>query len=257
MCDLATYGFTAKKLLSELFLLPGGPLILILAGLWIARRRRAFGLVLALVATSVLLVFSMPLVANAIAVPAEREFPPLSPDLPMPPRAAIVVLGGGLQSGATDFGGETVNTVTLARLRSASRLAKRTGLPVLVTGGRPCLATHSEAELMAGVLEHDFQVKVRWIEGDSLDTADNASMSVPILRAAGIETAVIVTDVEHMHRSRTLFEAAGMPVLPAATDYYATAPTSAWALIPTTSALRRSNWSLHEWIGTLWIALRA
>ena len=79
---------------------------------------------------------------------------------------------------------------------------------------------------------------------------------MPILVGAGIRTAILVTDVDHMRRARALFEAAGMPVIPAPVDYYANAPLDLLSFIPNTGALRRSAWSVHERVGLLWQHLR-
>lgn len=252
MSEWAEFAFWTKKVVAGLLLLPASPLIAIAVGLWLLRRRRRAGMALVALGLVVLVVFSLPVVANAIGADTERDFPPLGMDVPLPPNTAIVVLGGGLQQGATDYGGETVNAVTLIRLRSAARLAARTHLPMLVSGGRPLNARTSEAEKMVEALDVDFHTPVRWVENESLDTPDNARLSVPMLLAAGIRTAILVTDVDHMHRARALFEAAGMAIIPAPTDYYANGPITVLSFIPNTGALRRSAWSLHERVGGLW-----
>ena len=48
---------------------------------------------------------------------------------------AIVVLGGGLYFDTPEYGGDTVGGSTLERLRYAATIARKTNLPVLVTGG--------------------------------------------------------------------------------------------------------------------------
>ena len=256
MSDLAEFGIWTKKIVSGLLSIPGGPLLAIIIGLLLVRKRRGFGFALIVFGTAVLFVLSLPVVANAIAATTERAFPPLHPGVPLPPHSAIVVLGGGLQQGALDYEGETVNPIVLPRLRSAARLAARTRLPILVAGGRPLTARTTEGDQMADVLQRDFHTPVRWIEKQSLDTQDNARLVVPMLEAAGIRTAILVTDAAHMARARALFVAAGMPVIPAPTDYYANAPLSVLSFIPNTNALRRSAFSVHEWFGYLWARLR-
>ena len=249
---MAELAFWTKKIVSGLLLLPASPLVAIALGLWLQRRRRRVGLALIASGFGVLVVFSLPIVADAIAAGSERAFPPLSDATVLPADAAIVVLGGGVQQGATDYGGETVNPVTLVRLRSAARLAMRTHLPILVSGGRLPDVGRPEADLMSDTLARDFHTAVRWMEDRSLDTAENARLSVPMLQASGIRTAILVTDAEHMSRARALFEALGMPVIPAPTDFHANAPLTVLSFIPNTLALRRSAWSLHERLGALW-----
>lgn len=253
--EAAEYGLWAKKVTAGLLLLPTGPLLAIVVGLLFRRRR--FGTFLIAFGVSVLLLFSLPIVSNAIAASTEAAYPPLHADVPLPPNTAIVVLGGGMQLGATDFDGETINAITLARVRSAARLAARTQLPILVTGGRPQRGRTTEADQMAASLVEDFKTSVRWIENRSLDTEDNARLSVPMLEAGGIRTAILVTDVAHMARSRRYFERAGMPVIPAPTDYYANAPLTVLSFIPNANALRRSAFTVHEWVGSQWARLRS
>lgn len=255
MSGLVEFGYWTKNVVSGLFLLPAGPLVLIAIGLLTARRRRRTGFALILVGWSTLVAFSMPIVAGALALSEERSFPPLGADVALPADAAIVILAGGMQTGATDYGGETVNSTTLARLRSGARLAARTHLPVLVTGGVPLRVRTSEAEQMVDALERDFHTPVRWIEKASLDTHDNARLSVPLLKADGVSTAILVTDVGHMRRSKALFEAAGIVVIPAPTDFYAHGPITVLSFMPNGNALRRSAWSLHEWLGLVWSRL--
>lgn len=252
MPDLSEFGIWTKKVVSGWLTIPAGPLLAIFIGLWLARRRRRAGFALIALGAAVLFALSLPIVSNGIAAPTERAFPPLDPAVPLPPHAAIVVLGGGLQEGALDYGGETVSRIALPRLRSAAHLAARTGLPVLVSGGRPLTSKTTESDQMADVLRHDFHTPVRWLEKRSLDTQDNARFVVPMLEGAGIRTVVLVTDASHMRRARALFVAAGMPVIPAPTDYYASAPLSVLSFIPNTNALRRSAFTVHEWLGYLW-----
>lgn len=253
----AELAVSLKKLVSGLLLIPTGPLIAILVGMFVARRRPRLGLGLVACGALVLLVLSVPWVSLQLAEPGEVAFPPLDAHATLPADAAIVVLGGGAQNGALDYAGdETVNAITLQRLRAAARLARRTQLPVLVTGGRLGPMKRSEGALMAESLRDDFGVPVRWEEDAALDTYDNARLAVPLLKAAGIGTAVLVTDVGHMARAMRFFEAGGMRVVPAPTDYYASQETTLFSFVPNTLAMRRSALLVHEWVGQAWARLR-
>jgi len=255
--DLAELGLWTKQLIAGLLLVPSGPLIAIVLGLALARRRPRLALSLIVLGTFVLVALSLPIVAAQIAAPVERAYPPFDERTPVPAHAAIVVLGGGLTHGALDYGGETVNATTLTRLRRAARLATATRLPVLVAGGRPRDAVSAEGDLMADALTRDFHVPVRWIERESLDTDDNARYAAVMLKAAGIDTALLVTEVQHMHRAQPMFEARGLHVIPVPTDYYAGQRIGLFSFIPSTLALRRSSIAIHEHVGALWARLRA
>lgn len=242
-----------KNLLATLLLPPAnGLLLLCLAGIF-RRRRWAFGLAVA--ATLLLFVQSLPPVAALLVGTLERRAGPLLRDRPA--AGAIVVLGGGLDADAPEYGGDTANERTLVRLRYGAALARQWHLPLLVSGGRPPHAKRSEADVMAGILQHEFGLVARWRENQSADTADNARFSAVLLRAAGIRRIVLVTQAYHMPRARLLFERAGLEVVPAPTAFERGQKTD-WTMqdfLPQSRALRTTFFALHEWLGLAWAAL--
>ncbi|WP_164558180.1 YdcF family protein, partial [Pseudomonas viridiflava] len=90
----------------------------------------------------------------------------------------------------------------LERLRLAARLSKASGLPVLTTGGLHYDEPPSEAAIMAQSLQDDFGVAVRWQEGLSRTTWENARLTAGILQPQGIKRVVLVTQAWHMPRAR-------------------------------------------------------
>ncbi len=242
-----------KDLLVILLLPPAnGLLLLCIAGLY-RRRRWAFGL--AAFATALLVLQSLPLAAGALMASLEARAGPVIENADG--AQAIVVLGSGLELDQPEYGGDTAGERTLLRLRYGAVLARRFGLPVLVTGGRPQDATRTEAAVMAEILDREFAVKARWQEGESRNTAENASRSAAILRAAGIRRVVLVTQAFHMPRAVRLFRAAGLEVIPAPTQFKSAArsPLGPLDLLPQSKALRNSYFALHEWLGIAWLAL--
>jgi uncharacterized SAM-binding protein YcdF (DUF218 family) len=158
---------------------------------------------------------------------------------------------------AAEYGGDTANERTLIRTRYGATLAKRYELPLLVTGGKLPNTEHSEAEIMADILLNEFGVEARWQEAASMDTAGNAALSAPILKAAGIRRIILVTHAFHMPRARLLFERAGLEVIPAPTAFFSHQDGD-WQLgdiLPQAQTLRISYYALHEWLGMAWIAL--
>lgn len=243
-----------KNVIATLLLPPAnGLLLLLLAGLF-RRRRWAFGL--AVFAFLLLLAQSLDPVAKLLIEPLERDAGPVITD----PREAqaIVVLAGGRDRSAPEYGGDTVSFLTLERLRYGAVLAKRYGLPVLASGGGPGCGCASEADLIADVLEQELGVPVRWREDQSADTADNATMSAEILLQQGISRIVLVTHAFHMPRARRAFASAGLEVVPAPMGYkvkHSALPESPLDWLPQVKSLRLSHWALHEWIGLAWYKL--
>src|SRR5262245_35691112 len=153
-----------KKLITALVLPPTGALLLSMAGLLLLRRRPRLARALAWSGFLILFALSLPPVSWALNA-LVSDSPAL--DLRRSSQAqAIVVLGGGLRRNAPEYSGDTVNWLSLERIRYAAALARRTHLPVLVTGGR-VHGGRPEAELMRDALESEFGVPVRWVETDS------------------------------------------------------------------------------------------
>ncbi len=125
---------------------------------------------------------------------------------------AIVVLGGGVDRAAPEFGRETLNVIALARLRYGVWLSRATGIPLAASGGRGWAAADdplpSEADVMADAARADFGLPLRWTEAASRDTHENAANTVPLLAAAGVREIVVVTNGWHMPRAMKEFRAA-------------------------------------------------
>lgn len=241
-----------KNLIATLLLPPANGLLLLCLAGFFRRRRWAFGL--AILAGALLIGQSLPPVADLLIASLEKQSSPLADT--QTGAGAIVVLGSGLATDAPEYGGDTASERTLVRLRYGATVARRHALPVLVTGGIPLKATRSEAEVMADILKNEFGVDVRWQETASKDTAENAAYSATILKAAGINRVVLVTQAFHMPRSKRLFEQAGLQVIPAPTAFkFKQASWQPIEWLPQAQALHTSYYALHEWLGLAWISL--
>ena len=244
---------TWNYLLSDLVLPPTSLIALTLIGVALLRSRPRVGFGLIVGAQLALLAFAIPAVAFALA----RTLEPAPLDVSALKRAqAIVILGGGRNRGALEWGGETVNDFTLERLRFGAQLARTSGLPVYVTGGMPDGGMYGEGDLMAGVLAKDYGIRVKWIDNAASTTRDNALMAAQDLKSAGVQRVVLVTSAMHMPRSLRAFEAAGFEVLAAPTGFRGQRPLAAYQLMPSASALRLSHAALREWFARAVYRLR-
>jgi uncharacterized SAM-binding protein YcdF (DUF218 family) len=236
---------TLKTLLHTLLLPPGGPLLLAFAGAaligrYTTLRARRTGWTLLLSGLTLLWLLATPVVADALMRAAQR-CPPL--DLTRPPEAqAIVILGGEAERmGAPEYGYQpAVGATLLERVNYGALIARRTGLPVLVSG------TPHEAIAMRVSLERDFRTPTRWVENSSRDTFENARFSARILQPAGITRIVLVTDAMHEWRALQEFTGAGFSVVPAPVGLYV--PRQA-RFVPSMPGLARSSAALYEMVG--------
>lgn len=242
-----------KKWITALLMPPICLVLLGALGLVLGRRRPRLGRWVIGLALLVLSALSWPPVADALVGSLERH-PPLSAQA-LKQAQAIVVLGGGIYPHAPEYGGEdNVARPTLQRLQYAAGLQRRSQLPVLVTGGSP-EGGRPEGEVMQQVLEQQFGVPVRWVESASLDTAGNAALSAPLLRAAGVQRVALVSQAWHLPRAVALFEAQGFTVLPAPTGFRTRPPQALTAYLPSAEALLASQTALREWLGRVAMAL--
>lgn len=244
MNDLPLETFSLSYFLAALLLPPVSLVLLALFGLF-SPRRQALGRFVAVVSLLGLLVLSLPIVAFGLF--SAIEVPPLDP-AQAGDAQAIVIVAGGRARGAPDWGGETVGNFTLARVRYGARLAKASGLPVLVTGGLGDEDRAPEAVLMQRALEGEFDVHPRWVETASRTTAENAQLSARLLRADGVTRVLLVTHSFHMPRTRAQFEHAGLAVIAAPTGFQGLRRFEPLHLVPQADALRLSHVALREWL---------
>ena len=235
--------FLVKKVLTALVLPPTGPLILAFLGLMLLKARPMLGRGLAWLGILMLLMFSLPFVSDTLLGFLDGS-PPL--DFAKASNAqAIVILGGGVRRNALEYGGDTLGRLTLERVRYGALVARKTRLPVLVTGGVVYGAV-AEATLMTQSLEEEFNVKVRWAEGTSRNTHENAVRSAEILLASGIRHVILVAHGFDMRRAKAEFTAAGLEVTPAPTHIPSGTSDSLLELVPSVSSLQDSYYALYE-----------
>jgi uncharacterized SAM-binding protein YcdF (DUF218 family) len=203
-------------------------------------------------ALGALIVLSLPVVAFALM----RALEPAPLDEKVLGRAqVIVILGGGRDRTAPEWGGVTVNGDTLQRLRYGAKLARVSSLPVLVTGGAPDGADAPEADLMRAILQDEFGVRVRWIDNASRTTRENARFTAQQLLPVGLRRIVLVTDGWHTPRARAEFERNGLEVIPAPTGIVGSRPFSVYQLVPNVDSLRYAHVALREWFSAIWYRL--
>ena len=239
-----------RNLLVNLALPPTGLVLLILLGLLIGRRGRGPGLI----AVLLLILLGMPVVSDGLLRGLEEGLPTaVSPE--HPPQA-IVVLGAEVIRAEDEKLGVRPGLLTLDRLRAAAVLQRRTGLPILVTGGTTRPDTAAVGKVMAQSLQDDFRVPVRWVEAKSADTWANARLSADILHEAGIDSVYVVTHAWHERRAMLAFRGTGLTVTAAPVSLDSPLGPGHDDFLPRVAGWQTSYWALHEWIGYAWYALR-
>lgn len=236
-----------KGILKALVLPPGGPLLLALIGLALWRFRPRAALLATAGGVLALLALSLPPTSVALqrALYDGRVFDYASAR----DAQALVVLGGGTRF-APEYGGDTLNALTLERVRYAARIARQTRLPVLVSGG-PVSSRVAEAQLMREALVSEFDVPVRWVEDGSRTTHENAVMSARLLHRDGVRRVVLVAHAFDMARAEAEFAAQGIATIPAPTGIATWHFDALVDVLPSMGALHSSYYALYEMAGEL------
>ncbi len=214
---LSSTGLLGWKPVFAALLLPPVPwLVLMLVGAWFMRRRRGLGWTLLLTSmagmwlcsTAVVAEFAERQMISRIEVLDEGRVAELQRQVRAGRRVAIVVLGGGRHLWAPEFQRASLTQQSMIRLHYGVWLARQTGAPLMFSGGVGHGARDGpgEADIAARVAEREYQKPLRWIEGESRDTKENAVRSVALLTREGIAEVVVVTHGWHMPRALAMFE---------------------------------------------------
>jgi uncharacterized SAM-binding protein YcdF (DUF218 family) len=241
-----------RYFVKQLLLPPGILLLLLVLAWWLRRSRpRLAGFCFALGVGGFWLM-SLPVVVQWGAKALESEAP-LARDewATLGQRAdVIVVLGSGRERGDLAWGADQPTGVGLERERYAARLSKASGLPILTSGGLHYGTPPTEAKLMADSLRDDFGIAVRWQEGRSRTTWENAQFSAEVLLPEGVKRVVVVTQAWHMPRAVWSFKKAGFEVVPAPVGFLGVdnaRPLGGW--MPEFKSIWQSGQLLNEAVG--------
>jgi len=244
----------------NLILPPGNIVLLFVICIILAKYGQRIAQKLFLFTLVLLYLFCTPLMGSLLMTSLEK-YPALSQDQLIDSKAkAIVVLGGGRERNALEFGGDTVSENTFLRLRYGAFLQSKTNLPILVTGGFIREGDTPEGKLMTNSLQQDYKTTANWQENRSRNTAENALFSKQMLDQEKIDHIFLVTSAWHMPRSVAIFEQVGFHVIPAPTGFEGFKPNhielNFFDFLPHAKGLEKSYYALHEMLGRTWYYLR-
>jgi uncharacterized SAM-binding protein YcdF (DUF218 family) len=230
-----------KSVMRNLILPPTGFLILAIVGLLLSRRYRRLGPALLVIGLISLWLSATPVIADALQRMTER-YAPLDLSHPVIAQAVVILAGGSVRI-APEYGGPAASFQTLERLNYGAFVARRTSLPVLVSG------SPLEAQAMQVTLARDFGISARWVENRSGDTFQNAQFSARLLHADGIHRINLVTNSTHEWRAVHEFMSAGLEVVPAPVGTLPREGLQFTKFLPGLEALTQSHLAAYELVG--------
>lgn len=249
----------ARALLKLLLLPPGGLILLLLIG-WLFARH-FFGRFLILLATLAFYLLSTPATVDWLAARLETIPAPSAEQLRDSGADAILVLMADMRRSNPELdGAPALSALSLQRIDYGLALHRKTGLPIVLSGGSVKGDTPPLAELGAEWLKDRAGVTARAIETASRDTWENAYNSAETLKRLGFDRVLLVTHAFHMPRAMLSMQAAGVDAVPAPFGFEHVPaeirqPTEASDWLPQPGLLGRSYLILHEMAGLVWYGL--
>ncbi|RMH80617.1 MAG: YdcF family protein [Acidobacteria bacterium] len=232
--------FFLKKLVLPLIL---PPTLFILAFLLIGifSHRRTLAKTLSIMSALSLYLLSIEPVKDLLYRPLEEAYP-VPKELKVD---ALVVLGGGAYSTGI------LKEDSMKRLLTAFVLHKKTGLPIVLSGGS-AVGNLPEAEIMKAMLQELGIEKSAVIsEVRSRNTLENAFYVKELCEKRGFKRIALITSAYHMPRAMEAFKRLGVDVVPYPTDFKQDKRYNLFSYMPRMSVLNDSYKALREHLGSL------
>ncbi len=224
--------FFLKKIISY-FILPPGVFIILFLVIGLLAKRGSLIRKLSLSGALSLYLLSVEPFKDLIFYPLEKPFRNVrdtSGDV-------IVVLGGG------SYGSGFLKVSTIRRLIAGYILHKKTGKPLILSGGSPTMG-----EFLKGLGVDPSQII---LDINSRDTRENALGVKRICERIKCRKVILVTSAFHMRRATRTFRTAGLDVAPYPTDFRSDLKYNLFSLFPKYSVLYDSSTALREYLGLI------
>lgn len=256
-----------KPVLGALLLPPVPLLLLVLVGARLIPWQRFFGWLLVLVSVAGLWLGACTGFGEALARAFLAAPPALSADRLAglkkntaggKPGVVVVILGGGRENVAPEYGVASLAPASLERLRYGVWLSRETGAPMMFSGGLGHAAEPGtpEAQVASEIAQRELLRPLRWVEPKARDTRENATYSIAMLRDLDVSQVVLVTHGWHMPRALRAFKEAAAreqlkwEIVPAPMGLAAPVERSVLRWIPSSEGTQLVRTFLREKLGT-------
>ncbi len=234
------------------------PIILGLLGLGLLLltfRYRRIGGVVVVGGVGLFVALSSPPLPERILLSLESQYPPM---LEPPAAEWIVVLGGGVKIAPELPAVSQLSSSSVQRLTEGIRVRRLVPCARLIFTGSAMHEQVSIAEVMAAAAA-ELGVAYRHIDvlPEPKNTASEASAVARHIQKS--DTVILVTSASHMKRAESLFEAAGVSVVPAPAGYLVDPrreERNIRAQLPQSAYLQFVETAWWEYLGIFWAKLR-
>jgi uncharacterized SAM-binding protein YcdF (DUF218 family) len=220
--------------------------------------REMLGRRLIIVATIIILLFSLFPISSMLLIPLENRFSvpePLPQDI-----NGVIVLGGAESPILTQERGQVSLGGSAERLTTFVSLARRfSDVKLVYAGGQAAIGVQDYKEAFTARLffeQMGLDLDRIIFDSQSRNTMENAQNAFKLVKPKKGEKWVLITSAWHMPRSVGIFRKLGWEVIPYPVDYKTTGKSEVTLHFPprlsSTSAV--SN-VLYEWIGLVYYRL--
>jgi uncharacterized SAM-binding protein YcdF (DUF218 family) len=203
-------------------------------------------------------ILSTPITAILFVRACSPDLPPVQTAADAPGSAAIVVLGGGMET-YRSRGGELPSGTREHSLRAleAARVYRVLDRPIVIVSGSlgpegMTEATHMRRSLTLLGVPDDRVIE----EGKSRNTHDHTIYIPPLLAERRITQFVLVTSRQHMARSLRAFRRAGLDPVPSSPEFFVPRGGRWSMIIPSESALEVSTAMLYDLFAMVYYRVR-
>jgi len=245
------------KVIANLILPPGCLIISLLIYIILYYKKNKTMPKLIVTITILFYIISIPLTSNLLTHSLEYKY--------LPPNKldgdVVVVLGGGATLSSPDLSGSgNLSGSAANRLLAAARINKKTGLPIIFTGGQVFKTSGNEAEIAKRqLLDLGLSENAVIMENKSLNTTENANFTKVLLTKYNYTKPILLTSAFHMYRAVINFNNAGIKNLEIYPCDYSTNKKLSMdfnSFVPSSSSLSSSSLALHEYLGVLQLLIK-
>jgi uncharacterized SAM-binding protein YcdF (DUF218 family) len=228
----------------------GAGLVLVGVVLLARDKRRRLGVGLSSAGLGVLLLFSLPAVANRLF--SSLEAGATSTFQPGVTYDAVVLLGGAVSPLGSERDAPAWNDNVERLLETHRLLTTGQARVAIVSGGSLGGALRTEAEYLAAELRRlGVPAEQVIIEDQANNTRENATESKKHLERLGAKKVLLVTSAFHLPRSVGCFRAVGIEADTLPVDFRMRRPGADRHVAPRAEYLGESAKALREWLGRL------
>jgi len=245
------------KVIANLILPPGCLIISLLIYIILYYKKNKTMPKLIVTITILFYIISIPLTSNLLTHSLEYKY--------LPPNKldgdVVVVLGSGATLSSPDLSGSgNLSGSAANRLLAAARINKKTGLPIIFTGGQVFKTSGNEAEIAKRqLLDLGLSENAVIMENKSLNTTENANFTKVLLTKYNYTKPILLTSAFHMYRAVINFNNAGIKNLEIYPCDYSTNKKLSMdfnSFVPSSSSLGSSSLALHEYLGVLQLLIK-